>query len=89
MQPFIRVSSVFCFVTYVAPLSEKRYTSNCALLPAALRATQKRRYISYLEADFEVIRPAGATRCTDGGEIWQGGVEVHSAVPNSPQSVQR
>ena len=25
------------------------------------------------EADFEVFRPAGATRCTDGGEIWHGG----------------
>ena len=25
-----------------------------------------RRYLSYSEADFEVFRPAGATRCTDG-----------------------
>ena len=25
------------------------------------------------EADFEVFRPAGATGCTDGGEIWHGG----------------
>jgi len=25
-----------------------------------------RRYIVYSEADFEVFRPAGATRCTDG-----------------------
>jgi len=24
-----------------------------------------RRYLSYSEADFEVFRPAGATRCTD------------------------
>ena len=24
------------------------------------------------EADFEVFRPAGATRCTDGGEVWRG-----------------
>jgi len=30
-------------------------------------------YLIYSEADFEVFRPAGATRCTDGGEIWQGG----------------
>jgi len=35
-------------------------------------------YLIYSEADFEVFRPAGATRCTDGGEIWQGG----GAVPN-------
>jgi len=30
-------------------------------------------YLSYSEADFEVFRPAGATRCTNGGEIWHGG----------------
>ena len=40
------------------------------LLPAALRAAQACRYLIYSEADFEVFRPAGATRCTDGGEIW-------------------
>ena len=42
------------------------------LLPAALRAAQICRYLVYSEADFEVFRPAGATRCTDGGEIWHG-----------------
>jgi len=44
-------------------------------LPAALRAAQICRYLVYSEADFEVLRPAGATRCTDGGEIWHGGGE--------------
>ena len=44
-----------------------------ALLPAALCAAQICRYLVYSEADFEVFRPAGATRCTDGGEIWHGG----------------
>ena len=39
-------------------------------LPAALRAAQICRYLVYSEADFEVFRPAGTTRCTDGGEIW-------------------
>jgi len=38
-------------------------------LPAALRAAQICRYLVYSEADFEVFRPAGATRCTDGGEF--------------------
>jgi len=38
-------------------------------LPAALRAAQTCRYFVSSEADFEVFRPAGATRCTDGGEI--------------------
>jgi len=28
---------------------------------------------SLLRGRFEVFRPAGATRCTDGGEIWRGG----------------
>ena len=42
------------------------------LLPAALRAPQICRYLVYSEADFEVFRPTGATRCTDGGEIWHG-----------------
>ena len=37
-------------------------------LPAALRAAQICRYLVYSEADFEVFRPAGATRCTDGCE---------------------
>ena len=48
-------------------------------LPAALRAAQNCRYLIYSEADFEVFRPAGpigATRCTDGGEIWHGGGDV-------------
>jgi len=37
---------------------------NINYLPAALRAAQICRYLVYSEADFEVFRPAGATRCT-------------------------
>ena len=44
-----------------------------SFLPAALREAQTCRYLVYSEANFEVFRPAGATRCTDGGEIWHGG----------------
>ena len=47
-------------------------------LPAALSAAQICRYLVYSEADFEVFRPAGATRCTDGGEIWHGGGDRRS-----------
>ena len=54
-------------------------------LPAALRAAQTCRYFVYSEADFEIFRPAGATRCTDGGEIWHGGGDRQI----SPPSVQR
>jgi len=32
-----------------------------------------------LTADFLVFRPAGATRCTDQGEIWHGGADHRSA----------
>jgi len=46
---------------------------------AALREAQTCRYLVYSEANFEVFRPAGATRCTDGGEIWHGG---GSSMPN-------
>jgi len=47
-------------------------------LPAALRAAQTCRYLVYSEVDFEVFRPVGATRCTDGGEIWHGGGSLHA-----------
>jgi len=41
------------------------------------------RYLIYSEADFEVFRPAGATRCTGWGEIWHGGGDQRSpSVPN-------
>jgi len=46
-------------------------------------AGQSSGYLSYSEADFEVFRLAGATHCTDGGEIWHGGPGQIS-----PQSVQ-
>jgi len=60
------------------------------LLPAALRAAQACRYLIYSEADFEVFRPAGATRCTDRGEIWHGlRAKFHRPCQISPPSVQR
>jgi len=31
-----------------------------------------------IEADFEVFHPAGASRCTDGGQIWLGGGDPRS-----------
>jgi len=55
------------------------------LLPAAIVRTASRRYLIYSEADFEVFRPTGATRWTDGGEIWHGGGDrpkVPSSMPN-------
>ena len=55
-------------------ITQLNYTSGLSsFLPAALRAAQICLYLVYSEADFEVFRPAGATHCTDGGEIWHGG----------------
>ena len=64
-------------VCYKVSLRENFQRQSCSTLiqslPAALRAAQIGRYLVYSEADFDVFRPAGATRCTDGGdggEIW-------------------
>jgi len=50
-----------------------------------LRAAQSAGYLIYSEADFEDFRPAGATRCTDGGEIWHGGYLAKMWNINAPQ----
>jgi len=44
--------------------------------------------IQGIRGDFEVFRPAWATRCTDGGEIWHGGVDRSTPRQISPPSVQ-
>ena len=36
------------------------------LFTGSIARSASRRYLIYSEADFEVFRPAGATRCTDG-----------------------
>jgi len=56
------------------------------LVTGSIARSATRRYLSYSEADFEVFRPAGATRCTDVGKIWHGGP---SSVPNFTPSVQQ
>jgi len=47
----------------------------------SIARSASRRYLIYSEADFEVFRPAGATRYTDGGEIWHGGGDRGSPPP--------
>ena len=61
-----------------APLSRN------ILFTGSIARSASRRYLVYSEADFEVFRPAGATRCTDGGEIWH-----PPPCQMSPPSVQR
>jgi len=46
------------------------YVTDSQLITGSIARSAKRRYLSYSEADFEVFRPTGAIRCTDGGEIW-------------------
>ena len=53
------------------------FTSVWCFYRQHLRAAQTCRYLVYSEADFEVFRPAGATRCTDGAKF-----KVPSSVPN-------
>jgi len=37
-------------------------------------------HISYSKGNFEVLRPTGATFCTDGDEIWYGTVDLFGPV---------
>jgi len=40
-----------------------------SILTGSIARSVTRRYLNYSEVDFDVFRPAGATSCTDGGEI--------------------
>jgi len=57
------------------------------IFTGSIARSATRRYLIYSEADFEVFRPPGATRCTDWGEIWHG--EGDPPCQISPLSVQR
>ena len=50
-----------------------RATFQVIVFTGGMARSASRRYLVYSEADFEVFRPPGATRCTDAGEIWHGG----------------
>jgi len=57
------------------------------LVTGSIARSATRWYLSYSEADFEVFRPAWATRCTDGVKF---GMEEGTAPCQiSPPSVQR
>jgi len=53
-----------------------------SIITGSIARSASRRYLVYSEADFEVSRPAGATRCTDGGDIWRVGGDRRSSTPN-------
>jgi len=48
------------------------------IVTGSIARSTTRRYLIYSEADFEVFRLAGATRCTDGGEILHGGGDLRA-----------
>jgi len=45
-------------------------------ITGSIARSATRRYLIYSEADFEVFRPSGVTRCTNGCEIWHGGFQI-------------
>ena len=63
-----------------------RAAKNVEFFTGSIMRSATSRYLSYSEADFEVFRPAEATRCTDGGEMWHGGGDLCQI---SPPPVQR
>jgi len=78
-------SETFEFLLSLTVLQFKRMHFYVALMLFTDRIARSAscRYLIYSEADFEVFRPAGSTRCTDGAEIWHGGGEWGpSSMPN-------
>jgi len=63
-----------------------RRPKTMSFFTGSIARSASRRDLIYSEADFEVFRPAGATCCTDGGEIWHGGGDPGD--PRSPPSCQ-
>ena len=49
---------------------------NTHLITGSIALSTTRRYLIYSQADFEVFRPTGVTRCNDGGEIWHRGGDL-------------
>jgi len=73
--------AIRCFLLVLTEAPEVVFCPSLTLYIVCYRqhiaCSASRRYLIYSEADFEVFRPAGATRCTDGGEIWHAGAFRH------------
>jgi len=54
------------------------------LVTGSIARSGSRRFLIYSEANFDVFRPAGATRCTDGVKF---GMEEGTFGPSVPSSV--
>jgi len=55
---------------YSAGQPSRSALAHILVVTGSIARSAKRRCLSYSKADFEVSRPAGATRCTDWGEIF-------------------
>jgi len=53
----------------------------CRFVTGSIARSATCRYLSYPEIDFQVFCRAGATRCTDGGELWHGGGDLPNFTP--------
>jgi len=87
LQTFKRHLMTFLFSTYYA-----LYKSTVIIIiTGSIARSASHQYLVYSEADFEVFRPVGATRCTDVDNIWHGGGDQSSPPPChiSPPSVQQ
>ena len=82
LNPLVRTSSLTRHSRAVARGAEDVFITDndaitlgllCLIITGSIALSARRRYLIYSEADFEVPRPAAATRCSDGGEIWRGG----------------
>ena len=61
--------------------ARRRERMKCDAFTGRICRRQLRRYFVYSRADFGVFRSAEATRCTDQGQIWQGGADRRFAPP--------
>jgi len=52
-----------------------------SIITGSIARSASRRYLIYSDADVEVFRPAGATRCIHGNEIWCGWGDRRSPLP--------
>jgi len=71
------VSEGIFAVSYASIMGLTRFYKNDSFFTGSTARSASRRYLIYSEADFEVFRHAGATRCTDGSEIWHGVAKFH------------
>ena len=69
----IAASVIVLICRYITSRQSDCYMVCAHVFTGSIARTASRQYLVYSEADFEVFRPAGATRCTDWGEIWHGG----------------